>query len=121
MRAVALIACIALALSGCYSRRTAGVSPGEAEKILQRDGFTTHKINGGVDSSVAWQRPNNAPSVFCFGLTFTHHRVANGQVVSQTYGWALIPGLFFILPGFLVNLPVPLEDETNRALTASPK
>ena len=112
-----LVAVAGLLLGGCYSRQASAIAPAKATAVLERDGFhpkTTGKV---VDSEFAWQRPNNAVSTLCFGLIFTRHRVENGEVVSETYGWSLLPGLFGILPGFLVNIPIPLQDETQLALT----
>ena len=114
-----LVAAMVVVTSGCYSRRSTAVSESKATTILERDGWSPRKTSSGVDSGFAWQRPNDVMSALCFGLIFTRHRVENGEVVSETYGWSLIPGLFGILPGFLVNVPIPLEDETQRSLTSS--
>ena len=114
-----LVAAMAIVTSGCYSRRSTTVSESKATTILERDGWSPRKTSYGVDSGFAWQRPHDVVSALCFGLSFTRHRVENGEVVSETYGWSLIPGLLGILPGFLVNIPIPLEDETQRSLTSS--
>lgn len=116
MRTFAIVLLGALAMTGCYSRSKAA-SPGSAATTLQQHGYRTHSIPGGVESSWEWQKPNNPPSALCFGLIWTRHKVVNGEVISETYGWSLIPGLFGILPGFLVNIPAPLEDEVNEDLT----
>jgi hypothetical protein len=126
-RIAPLLAAFALvAASGCYQERSVRAGPAEVGRILHDQGWHTvgeHGRKGSAATDFEWQRPVDAPSVLSFGLVFTRHSAVpdgrGSRVVSESYGWSLIPGLFFILPGFLVNVPIPLQDQTANAIDAS--
>jgi hypothetical protein len=120
MRLIPVLA-VALFATGCYATRDAAVSQGRAQDVLKQHGYGARSIPGGIESTWEWQRPNNAQTILAFGLTFTRHRVVEGKVTSETYGWSLIPGILLpFVGGFLVNLPVPMEDQVHQDLTTKP-